>query len=492
MKLSAYDSSCVQRNPSHLLTRCLHSMIKEHTTNQAQAACELVADRRQCLTGTPLQNSLNDLFSLVRFLRLEPFTDRGLWTQYIGAPTKIGDPLGVSRLQVIMRHLALRRTKTTVGKDGRPILSLPGKKDEMRYLELDEREKAFYASHHRRYKSNFLKLEESDSLLKNYCSILQELLRLRQICAHMALVRDSEDAELLKGNGSEDLIAATKRNGLTKGRAIQLLALMRDAGSAQCAECACDLLPAANALGGDDLVEDCEKRGGEKGKRSRKGKASDNNDDCLRPTQRPVLTRCQHLFCLQCFRAQVSAGWPSCSADERAACSACREEMTPILDAIEVLPSELEANQVDGADGGVVGRKVGTVKDRRRQQNGYAVEHSTKVKYVNCVLWLLNPNLSLTRFLWHQGSPGGSLSFLSSESNVRKLLAQRCPAADRRRFCSIPARCRRDCQIRRFLAVDQNVRSDRGRPRRMPNQISKTRWLDDPTRSFTCHRDFQE
>lgn len=120
------------------------SIIKEHMTIQARAACDLSASRRTALSGTPLQNSLNDLFSLVRFLRLEPFTDRAVWTQHIGALAKNADPLGVSRLQLIMRHLALRRTKASVDKDGKPILSLPPNTQKIVHLSFDPAEHAFY------------------------------------------------------------------------------------------------------------------------------------------------------------------------------------------------------------------------------------------------------------------------------------------------------------------------------------------------------------
>jgi SWI/SNF-related matrix-associated actin-dependent regulator of chromatin subfamily A3 len=354
------------------------SMIKEHTTIQARAACDLSADRRTCLTGTPLQNSLNDIFSLVRFLRLEPFTDRGVWTQYIGGLAKVGDPLGVSRLQLVMRQLALRRTKATKTPEGRPILNLPPKKEEITYLDLDEREKAFYTAHHVRYKSNFMKLEETDSLLKNYCSILQELLRLRQICAHMALVRDSED----RGEGnSGDIVTAIEKHGITKDRAIRLLALLRDTGAAQCVECNAELVqPGIGGLmcdGGLAGDEGGSKRGGS-AKRGRKPKAlgpprtpAENDDGASTPCPRPVLTRCQHLFCLPCFQRNVCPGFPKkVSAGDRAACSVCKTEISPVIDAAEVDSSELESTLPDDAE-----EETGSKKPRRR-----VVEHSTKIR----------------------------------------------------------------------------------------------------------------
>jgi SWI/SNF-related matrix-associated actin-dependent regulator of chromatin subfamily A3 len=356
-------------------------MIKEHTTIQARAACDLTAERRTCLTGTPLQNSLNDIFSLVRFLRLEPFTDRGVWTQYIGGLAKVGDPLGVSRLRLVMRQLALRRTKATTTPDGKPILCLPPKKEEITYLELDEREKAFYTAHHVRYKSNFMKLEETDSLLKNYCSILQELLRLRQICVHMALVRDSEDA----GEGNEDVVSAIAKHGITKDRAIRLLALMRDTGAAQCVECNVELVQPVMDVMQDDLAGDessSRKAGGKRGRKPKTAqRTTENEDGAAAPlAYRPVLTRCQHLFCLGCFQRSVCSTFPTnVAAGDRAACSVCKAEISPVIDATEVDPSVLEVTAFDDAD------------EEAKSPRKRVVEHSTKIRYVVVVIIIYFP-----------------------------------------------------------------------------------------------------
>lgn len=352
-------------------------MIKEHSTIQARAACELLAERRVCLTGTPLQNTLNDLFSLMRFLRLEPFTDRTMWTNYIGAPAKVGDPLGVSRLQLLMRHLALRRTKATKDKEGKPILEIPPKKDQLRYLTLDEQEKAFYSSHHRRYKHNFEMLQQNDTLLKNYCSILQEVLRLRQICAHMALVRDSEDAAAARmGEDGGDVVSAIKAHGLSKSRALRLLALMRDTGAAQCDECGQELAPGGLDVAQDTFEEDTDKKPkkirGVKKEKANGVVKTESEETVNSSAPSPVLTRCQHLFCLECFQSTVSPGFPdSVTATDRETCSACKEEISPVIDAIQVSSSDIDT--LGAGDGDEDTTSAGQAKR--------IVEHSTKIKY---------------------------------------------------------------------------------------------------------------
>lgn len=389
--LPSWSASVKERGADYVRSA---SMIKEHSTIQARAACELMAERRVCLTGTPLQNTLNDLFSLMRFLRLEPFTDRTMWTNYIGAPAKVGDPLGVSRLQLLMRHLALRRTKQTKDKEGKPILEIPDKKDELRYVTLDEQERAFYISHHRRYKHNFEMLEKNDTLLKNYCSILQEVLRLRQICAHMALVRDSEDrADALKGEDGGDVVSAIKAHGLSKPRALRLLALMRDTGAAQCDECGQELAPGGLDTAQDTFEEDANKKPRRiKGIKKEKsnGTVKTESEETVKPSApTPVLTRCQHLFCLECFQKNVAINFPDAvTANDRAACSVCKEEISPVIDAIQVSSSEIDT--LGSGDGDEDTTSAGCSR--------HVVEHSTKIRYATkdvlkaCLLsWLTYP-----------------------------------------------------------------------------------------------------
>ena len=332
----------------------------------------------------------------MRFLKLEPFTDKSIWTAYIGTPAKLGDPLGVSRLKLLMRHLALRRTKQSTDKAGRPILSIPPKKEEVRYLTLDKQEEAFYVSHHRRYKHNFEVLEKTDSVLKNYCSILQEVLRLRQICAHMALVRDSEDRALASEGADGDIVAAITKYGLSRPRALRLLALMRDTGAAQCSECNIELASPGLNPAQDDMEEDVKP----KVKRTRKARSSkkaengtvkgdseDNNVDPSAPC--PVLTRCQHLFCLPCFQKNVAVNYPDAvSNNEKVTCSICRDEITPIMDVVQVSATEIDTLNVeedgkDGTDG--KSAKGGKASDR-------LVEHSTKIRALASDLFVLSQN----------------------------------------------------------------------------------------------------
>ncbi|KAJ3535904.1 hypothetical protein NM688_g6913 [Phlebia brevispora] len=142
--------------------------IKEITTVACRACCDILADRRLCLTGTPVQNKLDDVYALLKFLRLEPFDDKAVWTEFIGTPVKYGQPLGVARLQTIMKCITLRRTKESKAENGQKILTLPPRRDELRYLKFDQQEQALYDQFFTESKAEFNELSNKNEVMKNY------------------------------------------------------------------------------------------------------------------------------------------------------------------------------------------------------------------------------------------------------------------------------------------------------------------------------------
>ncbi|GAA5920321.1 hypothetical protein JCM1841_004530 [Sporobolomyces salmonicolor] len=386
-------------------------IIKEHRTIQARAACDLSTSRRICLTGTPLQNSLNDIFSLIRFLRLEPFTDRGVWNQHIGLLAKgerdekgevqVGDNLGTERLKVIMRHLTLRRTKDTKNEHGVPILALPPIDNKQIDLDFNPTEAAFYASRHTRYKHEFAQLQKTDSVGKNYCTILQELLKLRQICVHPALLQDSEDRSAAAG-GQANLSDTIEKHGISKSRAIQLLALMADAGGGECAECGHVLASFSPGGNVDDFGAEEEEAAAGRVKKplAKKRKTTKsatavvstsslgNSEDDSTPSLAPpppgsdsgvssVVTKCQHVFCNSCFKTKMCSAWPRVDRDATALCTVCTAELIPALDAVEVGARELQKALERAVDEHPEEERKGK---KAKKPSTRLFEHSTKTR----------------------------------------------------------------------------------------------------------------
>ncbi|OCB87871.1 hypothetical protein A7U60_g5006 [Sanghuangporus baumii] len=339
--------------------------IKETSTVASRASCDLQADRRLCLTGTPVQNKLDDVYALIKFLRLNPFEDKNVWQEFIGVPVKFGQPIGVARLQTVMKSITLRRTKESKAENGRTILNLPPRRDELRLLKFDEEEQRVYDEFYKESSDEFKQLSHKNEVMKNYVGILQKILRLRQICDHFELVegKDLSDSE----KKFKETVGAISRDGINVARANTVFSIIRDSGTAQCVECGCELgTPADTGHAGLDDETPA-------GKRGRKSKNSSRV-----PTRqsspivyRPVLTRCQHLFCLGCFQSSTFPDWPEVSNGEPRSCPVC-QSLLRTLDAVEVNPDCTTAETLP--------KKVARRERRLKGVNLENFRPSTKVK----------------------------------------------------------------------------------------------------------------
>ncbi|CAN6242632.1 unnamed protein product [Urochloa humidicola] len=169
--------------------------IKSPKTKGAQAAFGLNSECRWCLTGTPLQNNLEDLYSLFCFLHVEPWCNANWWQKLIQKPYENGDDRGLKIVRAILSPLMLRRTKETKDKIGNPILVLPPAHIGVVQREQSEQERDFYEALFRRSKVQFDKFVAQGSVLNNYANILELLLRLRQCCNHPFLVISRVDPQ---------------------------------------------------------------------------------------------------------------------------------------------------------------------------------------------------------------------------------------------------------------------------------------------------------
>ncbi|KAJ7099632.1 SNF2 family N-terminal domain-containing protein [Mycena crocata] len=345
--------------------------IKETGTVGSRACCDLMADRRLCLTGTPVQNKLDDVFALIKFLRLDPLDDKNVWTEYIGSPVKFGQSLGVARLQMIMKCITLRRTKESKTQDGTRILDLPPRRDELRYLKFDEQEQGIYDQFFNESKAEFDEMTDKNEVMKNYVGILQKILRLRQICDHFELVEGKGPEQHQDSTATyEDIVADISRDGINVSRATAIFAILRESATTQCVECGAELC-IGNDLSQSDAM-DVDGPSAPKRARKAKGSSSRGPTRASSPcTPRPILTRCQHLFCVECYRNCICPGWPNVAPDTRRSCSACQTGLCP-SDAVEIKP--------DSGSDPTVKKKP---PKREKRQKGMSLENfhpSTKVK----------------------------------------------------------------------------------------------------------------
>lgn len=180
--------------------------IKNRSTMNARACCDLVSRRRWALTGTPIINRLTDLFSLLKFLRVEPWGDFSFFNSFVCKPFQAKSTKALDVVQVILESVLLRREKRMKDKDGKPIVQLPPKTIEVRELEFTDLERRIYDNVYRRAYLQFAHMKANGTVTRNFSVIFSVLMRLRQAVCHPALVMKASKAKAAKriGNGDSD------------------------------------------------------------------------------------------------------------------------------------------------------------------------------------------------------------------------------------------------------------------------------------------------
>lgn len=183
--------------------------IKNRQSKTARACYEIAAEHRWALTGTPIVNRLEDLFSLVRFLRVEPWNNFSFWRTFITVPFESKDFMrALDVVQTVLEPLVMRRTKDMKTPDGKPLVALPPKKIEIVKVELSEEERAVYNFIFARVRESFNASVEAGTVMKSFTSILSRIMRLRQTCCHPVLVRNQEHvAEQMEAEAAADAAA---------------------------------------------------------------------------------------------------------------------------------------------------------------------------------------------------------------------------------------------------------------------------------------------
>lgn len=155
--------------------------IKNHKTATAKAVFELNAQNRWFLTGTPIQNGAEDLYSYFKFLNVSPFDNYSTFKFQILKYTKVGMQFqaAIKKMQVLLRALLLRRTKTTM-INGNLIIQLPERIVDSYELEFSTLERTIYDQLSKKMQDRITKMVDSGEATKNMTGLLVMLMRLRQ------------------------------------------------------------------------------------------------------------------------------------------------------------------------------------------------------------------------------------------------------------------------------------------------------------------------
>ena len=153
--------------------------IKNSNTQNAKALKSIKAETRYALTGTPIENSLAELWSIFDFIMPGYlYTYKKFKTMYEIPIVKEEDESSMQKLKMLIEPFVLRRTKQEV------LTELPEKEITILENEMQEEQEEIYLSYLSNIKEEVAKLIGQTDSGKNQMKVLAALTRLRQICCH--------------------------------------------------------------------------------------------------------------------------------------------------------------------------------------------------------------------------------------------------------------------------------------------------------------------
>ena len=212
--LVARDRDELAKIPLHLLVLDEAHAIKNSDAQASESVRKLDARHKLCLTGTPIENHLGELWSLFEFLNPGLLGGRGEFTTQFRAPIEsTGDKGRLEVLRDRVRPFILRRTKDAVAPE------LPAKTMLVRAVELSGEQRELYESIRVSAHADVRQHIRQRGLAGSTIAILDALLKLRQVCCDPRLV-GFEAARGVTGSAKLDVLLDLIHHQLEDGRRI--------------------------------------------------------------------------------------------------------------------------------------------------------------------------------------------------------------------------------------------------------------------------------
>jgi superfamily II DNA or RNA helicase len=195
--------------------------IKNYQTKRFQAVTEIPAEFRLATTGTPIENNLDELWTLFHYLNPGLLGTRDMFTKRFSNPIENGsDPRARARLRDTVKPFILRRLKSEV------LHELPPRTEITLRIEMEAEEKALYESLRRKAAERF----ENDKEKKDTLAVLAELMKLRRLCCHPDLVVPNAQVEASKLEAFKELTEELLENdhkALVFSQFVDVLSILR-------------------------------------------------------------------------------------------------------------------------------------------------------------------------------------------------------------------------------------------------------------------------
>jgi len=190
--------------------------IKNADSMTSQSVKKLNAQHKLALSGTPIENKLEELWSVFDFLMPGFLFDKSEFNyRYVNPIMEREDKMTEKRLKTQIYPFILRRMKRDVAKD------LPDKIENIAYCELTPEQKDFYMEVFDSTKEELFKSIEMNGLEKSRMSIFSALLRLRQICCHPKLY-DKDYVKNVRHSGKFEQLKVMLEEIISEGHRILL------------------------------------------------------------------------------------------------------------------------------------------------------------------------------------------------------------------------------------------------------------------------------
>ncbi len=164
--------------------------IKNPGSKNYRAILKLKGQNRMVLTGTPIENSVKDLWSQMNFLNPGLLGDLGFFTKHFVSPIeKNNDDHAAAKLKNLVHPFILRRTKEEVAKD------LPDLSRQVMFCDMTEEQQSLYDEEKSKARNHILNTIKQQGIEKSAMVILRALMRLRQIANHPLLLDEKSEFE---------------------------------------------------------------------------------------------------------------------------------------------------------------------------------------------------------------------------------------------------------------------------------------------------------